>query len=326
VYLTNRTKGDEAEDYLKHNPNIKVWDAAELEANYVPLNKPAPIAKSISFDISSVPSMVYPIASDLEMVIAPLLASELIEMAGIVSGELFAPNVRYWLGKNTGVNKGIEKTIMKSNEHKYFPAFHNGLIILCGNLKVTKQKITISNYAVVNGCQSLKGLYDSANHLTDDLRILTKFIKVSPDSDLAKKITYRTNNQNGIKARDLQSNSNIQNRLQSEIRDTYKNEFFYRISRGERPDIDQSKVIENTLAGQLLLAFDLRHPETTHLVDGKIFDDLHKDIFGRPEVNADRIIAIYDLDRAAVEHLGGYQKLCVNGQSEVNRTYPERKR
>lgn len=303
VYLTNRTKGVDAEEYLTHNPNIILYDATELEAGYVPLDKPVPIGTPISFDISDVPHMDYNIASDLRMVIAPLAAQELINMAGIVSGELFAPNVRYWLGKNTTVNKGITDSIGKPQEHKYFPAFHNGLIVLCGELRVAKNKITVSKYAVVNGCQSLKGLFDNASHLSPDLKILTKFIRVSPDSDLAKKITYRTNNQNGIKARDLQSNSTIQNRIQAEIHSKYKGEFFYRISRGEQPKIDPQNIIENTVAGQLLLAFDLRRPDTTHLVDAKIFDDLHKDIFGRPEVNADRVIALYELDQVASSHL-----------------------
>lgn len=305
VYLTNRTKGSDATDYLRHNPNIILWDVGDLNSNYIPIDKVSPIAKGLAFDVRSLPCMEYDIDKDIKMVIAPLAAKELIKMEGIVSGELFAPNVRYWLGKSTPVNRGIAESIVKrKEEHKYFPAFHNGLIILCDTLKRTKNKITISGYAVVNGCQSLKGLFDNAKHITSDLKILTKFICVSSNEELVKQITYRSNNQNATKSRDLQSNSTTQNRLQSAINSKYAGQYFYRISRGESPELDKNVVIENTLAGQLLLAFDLKRPESSHLVDAKIFADWHGDIFGRPEVDADRIVALNELFQSAVEQLG----------------------
>ena len=146
--------------------------------------------------------------------------------------------------KKTKVNKDIEQSIREQGEHKYFPAFHNGLTVLCKSLKLTNDKITISGYAVVNGCQSLNGLYENKKQITSDLRLLTKIIQVSPDAPLALKITDHTNNQNGTTHRDLQSNSPIQTRLQSEINSSYKGKFFYRIKRGEHPEWAQDKVIE----------------------------------------------------------------------------------
>ena len=75
-------------------------------------------------------------------------------MRGIASGELFAWNVRQYLGRKTKVNKDVEVSIQSPTEHKYFPAFHNGLTILCKTVNAEKTTITISGYAVVNGCQS----------------------------------------------------------------------------------------------------------------------------------------------------------------------------
>lgn len=45
----------------------------------------------------------------------------------------------------------------------------------------------------------------------------------------------------------------------------------------------------------MLLAFDLKQPWTCHQ-SYKILDELHSEIFARPEVNAHRIVAIADLD------------------------------
>jgi len=221
-------------------------------------------------------------------------------MQGIPNGELFAWNVRQWL-RRTKVNKDIEQSIGQQGEHKYFPAFHNGLTVLCKNLALKKDKLTISGYAVVNGCQSLTGLYENRKRLSSDLRILTKLVRVSPETPLALKITDHTNNQNGTKARDLQSNNPIQTRLQTEINSGRK--FYYRIKRGEHPDWDAERVIENELAARVLLAFDLKQPWSCHQTY-KLFDELHSDIFGRPEVTGPRIVNTYEIYRVVLSKLG----------------------
>lgn len=53
-------------------------------------------------------------------------------------------------------------------------------------------------------------------------------------------------------------------------------------------------MIENTLAGQVLLAFDLKRPWAVQRYS-KIFDDLHQEIFARPAVNGGRIVVLFDL-------------------------------
>jgi hypothetical protein len=289
VFVTNAPRDHNAIAYLKSTPNLILYDEVELVRSFVPIGKTDPIAEEISFDVASVPTMEYPIGSALKMAIAPVSALDLVKMHGIKNGELFAYNVRQWL-KKTKVNDDIAVSIKEQNEHKFFPAFHNGVTILCRKLAVTNEKITISGYAVVNGCQSLSGLYDNMAKLTSDLRILTKFIQTPPDGKLAAKITDHTNNQNGTTARDLQSNNLIQTRLQSEING--KGEFCYRIKRGEHPDWQADKVIENELAARILLAFDVRQPWSCHQTY-KLFDELHAPIFSRLEVTGDRITTLY---------------------------------
>jgi AIPR protein len=297
IFLTNAKRDQNAIDFLKTAEDLVLYDEIELQKSYVPINKTEPIAADISFDVSSVPTMEYPMGS-LTMVIAPLAAEELVKMQGISNGELFAWNVRQWL-KKTKVNKDIELSIKKQDEHKYFPAFHNGLTVLCKHLRLKKDKITVSGYAVVNGCQSLTGLYENKKRLSSDLRILTKFIQISPETPLALKITDHTNNQNGTTARDLQSNNPIQTRLQQEIN---SGKFRYRIKRGEHPDWHPERVIENELAARILLAFDVKQPWSCHQTY-KLFDELHSDIFGRPEVDGLRVTTMYNVYRLVIAKL-----------------------
>jgi hypothetical protein len=265
----------------------------------VTLDKTGPIATPITFKLSK-PYIEFDIEPGLDMVIVPLQARDLVKMEGIANGELFSWNVRQYLTKKTKVNRDIEKSIQTKDEHKYFPAFHNGLTVLCKSLSRSNKNLTVSGYAVVNGCQSLTGLYENRLALTADLCILTKFIHIQPDSTLARKITDHTNNQNGTTYRDLQSNNPIQTRLQSEIHKRYSNDFTYRIKRGEHPEWDKQTLttIENELAARILLAYDVKEPWSCHQTY-RLFDDLHSKIFGRPEVNGDRVISVYEIYEAS---------------------------
>jgi hypothetical protein len=300
VFVTNAPRDHNAVAYLKTTPDLLLYDEVELQKAFVAIDKTEPIAEEITFDVSGVPVMEYPIGSTLKMAVAPVAALELVKMSGIKNGELFAYNVRQWL-KKTKVNDDIADSIKDQEEHKFFPAFHNGVTILCKKLTTTKEKLTISGFAVVNGCQSLSGLFDNKAKISSDLRIMTKIIQTPPDGKLAAKITDHTNNQNGTTARDLQSNNLIQTRLQTEINS--KGEYCYRIKRGEHTDWSADKVIENELAARLLLAFDLKQPWSCHQTY-KLFDELHSPIFSRLEVNGDRIVTLYRLYKIVVSKLG----------------------
>lgn len=292
VFITNAVADASATTFLATQTGLVLYDGLRLKNELVTIDKTGPIATEIEFDVSGVPSLPFPIGTDLKMVIAPIAAQELVRMEGIANGDLFTWNVRQWLGKKTTVNKSVADSIKRQEEHILFPAFHNGITILCRNLDYTNARISISGYAVVNGCQSITSLFQNRQDITSDLRILTKFIEIEPDSDLATKITDHTNNQNGTTARDLQSNSKVQTRLQSEIHAKYP-EYRYRIKRGEHPEWPKNTVIDNELLARIILAFDLDKSEAWSQ-NYKLFDDLHGEIFARPGMTADRAVFLYD--------------------------------
>jgi len=94
VFVTNAARDQQAKDFLAAHSAIILYDRSELEKQYTPLDKTAPIAKEISFNIGSVPHMEYPLSANVKMVIASLSAEDLVKMPGIASGELFTWNVR----------------------------------------------------------------------------------------------------------------------------------------------------------------------------------------------------------------------------------------
>ncbi|MCR4158010.1 AIPR family protein [Kerstersia gyiorum] len=277
--------------FLEGAPRIRFIGKSELEASYVPAERALPVTAPMSFSISGYDVAEYIVDADHRAVIAPIMASELVQMDGIANQTVFAFNVRGSLGR-TQVNRDIARSIADQSSHKRFPLFHNGITVVAEKVESSADSIDVQNYFVVNGCQSLNALFQGKQNLTDNLRILTKFIQASPTSPLAEMITRFSNNQNGVKARDFKSNNQIQIRLQNEFANIYGAEFFFEIKRGENSGA--LMVISNELAGQYLMAWDLKQPWATHR-KYQIFEDKHSDLFGRPDVTADRIVLCHVL-------------------------------
>ena len=290
IFVINVDGDANATEFLSGRDDLQLFDKNELERRYIPVGPTAATGAPVAFDVFGYDCSEYKIGN-VKVLFAPLKARELITLEGIENRELFAWNVRGSLGR-TKVNRDIGKSIDDPSEHKHFLLFHNGLTVLCEEVNHEDDKIAIEKYSVVNGCQSLTSLFDHSAKLTDELRVMTRLIELPPEHELADKITNRSNNQNPINARDLQSNSVVQRRLQTEVSRHYSDTVFYRIKRGE-PE-QASEVIENDEAGRLLLAFDLRQPWVCHQ-SYKILDELHAEIFARPEVNSHRVVAMVDL-------------------------------
>ena len=294
VFVTNVMADANARRYVAGNSRVVVFDAAYLSEGYVPVGPSRPIQREAHFDVSGFDVIQYQTPA-AKVLVAPLLASQLVSLKGIQSGELFDWNVRQSLGR-TKVNKAIAQSVKDQAEHKNFLLYHNGLTILTTKLEYENDRIALSGYSVVNGCQSITSLFDNRGTISSDLRLLGRLIQLPPDSELAARITRHSNNQNSISARDLQSNSTIQRRLQNEISGRYP-DIFYEIKRGEQSSA--TVVLTNEDAARILLAFDIQQPWSCHQTY-KLFDALHADIFARPEVTADRLVALQQAHQAVL--------------------------
>lgn len=302
IFVCNSELDANGAAFLATAPHIRFIGRSEIESSYVSPERTLPVTDLVSFDVSGFETSKYVVDADHETIIAPILASELVALNGIANQILFAYNVRGALGK-TQVNKDITSSIKNPGRHKLFPLFHNGITIIAAEVQRNDEIISLKDYFVVNGCQSLTALYTNRNSITADLRVLTKIVRASPSSQLAEMVTRFSNNQNGVKARDFKSNNRIQIRLQNEMRQFYGHEFRYEIKRGE--ESDPCEEISNETAGLYLMAFDLKHPWGTHR-KYQVFEDLHADLFGRPTVTAHRIVfyhLIFKLIEKAVKGL-----------------------
>lgn len=295
VYVTNEVQDEDSRDYAKITSNIRIFERQSISDRVIDVDATEGKKSAFTFDTSYVDPMqmqVFTGSTTTSMHIFPAKALQLVHMDGIADGSLFKENVRYTLG-NTTVNKSIRKSIATKEAQPNFALFHNGIILLCSKADSSVAgKLTVENYSVVNGAQSLTSFYNEKSKLTDDLRVLVRVIEVQ-DEALSRIITENSNNQNGIRPRDLRSNHAIMLRLQKEIRDVFSGDYFFEIKRGETSP-SGSTVITNDEIGRALLAFDLQEPWSAHQIY-KVFDEKYAQIFGRPEVGAVRAVMMHRL-------------------------------
>jgi len=290
VFISNAQANDDAKAILAKLDKIELYDAVAITNDYVDLDVDGGIKGNYYFDISDSDVMKYDAGGAASrLFLAPAL--NLLKMDGISDGSLFEQNVRLALG-NTKVNKGLRESIRIKGEHKNFPLYHNGINVLCRKIvSETEDRIEVEDYVVVNGAQSLTSLMAERSKITEDLKILVKLIETKGDTALSQRITTNSNNQNAIKPRDMKSNHSIQQRLKTEVSAVSSGNVAYEIKQGE--DNKGKTVLINEQAGLILLAMDLGQPWSCHQ-KYKVMDELHSDIFGRPDVTGARILGFWE--------------------------------
>lgn len=290
VFCCNVCLNQDGEDYLKTCPELTVYDANRICSEHIDLDAKSGVDHEFKFNVTDTEIVKYQTAEGVKARIFLANALQLLHMRGISDGTLFSQNVRLSIG-NTKVNKSLLASIRNKSEHKNFPLYHNGITVLCETItEDTAVELSIKNYTVVNGAQSLTSLMEAKSSISQDLKVLTKVVELREDHELSDKITQNSNNQNAIKARDLKSNNPIQERLKREVEMLGYEDFVLEVKRGE---VNAGKTaISNEDAGLALLAMDLGEPWSCHQ-RYKVMDESHAKIFGRFDVNGEKIVALH---------------------------------
>lgn len=298
VFLSNSERDHNTDEIAGALADISIFCASDVAKSFVDFDADEGVKGEFSFDTSYAGVVNLHIDADTEVFLLPVSAVDLVKLNGIHDGVLFSQNVRYSLG-NTAVNKSISKSVGDKGEHKNFALYHNGITLICQNASYQDDVLTVSDYVVVNGAQSISTFYKNSSNLTPDLRVFVKVVALK-SSELSRKITINSNNQNSIKPRDLRSNHDLMLRLRAEF-EAKQDEYVFVIKRGQETD-EAKLAISNELAGRELLAFDLNESNLCHQI-GKVFDDRYADIFGRHEVTFGRIIFVHELQKMVMDAL-----------------------
>ncbi len=245
--LVGSTNGDRWSGYLT------VYDLGRL----------GPLAQAVATPTITTSDIVAPCKSSERVVIgespnrvviAAVRATDIVKWDGIETRALFELNVRREVRRNR-VRDQLDRAIRRPHEHKDFLAYHNGMTVVCESLDLKRGSLVARKPSVVNGAQSTIAFDRAAadGELTEELRVFVKFVEVARRPQLQKEISWRSNTQTAVNARNLVALGGPQQRLVTEFGESFPD-----ITYETRPDATLSQssgyVIKNDDAAQLLCA------------------------------------------------------------------------
>lgn len=137
------------------------------------------------------------------------------DQSGSIRKPLFYDNVRDFQGDNS-VNGEIKRSLQTSQGQQRFAILNNGVTVVARDLRTTGNKFVLTDYQIVNGCQTSHVLFDvnQSPGLRDDIQIPLKVIATS-DEDIVNSIIMATNRQTQVTEEDLFALGAFQKKLEA---------------------------------------------------------------------------------------------------------------
>lgn len=193
---------------------------------------------------------------------------------------IFDDNVRDFQGENNPVNQLIGGTIA-GDKSELFSVLNNGVTIVAHSLKTSGNNFTITDYQIVNGCQTSNVLFnhrhlDSVQRLSIPLKLI-----VTEDEDVKNQITIATNSQTAIKREQLAALSDFQRNLEHYYSSIDSDEKLYYERRSKQYNSDtsvkQNRVITIPIQIKSFSAMYLNNPHLVTSFFGSIVKKLDTD-------------------------------------------------
>ena len=133
----------------------------------------------------------------------------------------------------TKVNDDIVDTLNDDYMRDHFHLLNNGITVVCEGLTVseTQRNVTVNNFQVVNGCQTVYTLFRAQHRLTD--KVLANVRIVEGLHNLVARIAKASNSQTAVKAQQLSSLGTEHDRIAREL-DRYVPPWYYEKQLGQK--------------------------------------------------------------------------------------------
>ena len=132
---------------------------------------------------------------------------------GRLRTSVFEDNVRDFQGADTHVNRSMAATIA-SDDFSRFVVLNNGVTVIARRLNTTGDATTVTDYQIVNGCQTANMIHAYAERARDDDFLVPVKLIATDDEELITEIVMATNSQTLVRTEDLNSRSRFERRLE----------------------------------------------------------------------------------------------------------------
>jgi hypothetical protein len=213
---------------------------------------------------------------------------------------LLERNIRRYLGLHGNrVNEGI-RTTLQSNSPANFYFFNNGLTLVCNDfsynaLQSSDYQVKVENLQIVNGGQTCMTIYKTLEDmqaqgktLPVEASVLVRIYKLPKDNeDIVLQITHATNSQNPVDLKDLRSNDEKQQQLETSIQALG---FSYRRKRMD--GATKPSELTSGAAAEAILAVWRTAPHQAKFLTREHFGKLYEHIFTDTLNGAQAVVAV----------------------------------
>jgi hypothetical protein len=201
---------------------------------------------------------------------------------------IFYENVRDFKGEENKVNSDISETIKNQDFKDKFVLLNNGVTIVAKLVDTNFQGgvVKISNYQIVNGCQTSNVLYLNRKDISDKIVISLKLIECL-DNDITSEITKGTNNQNPVPEEAFVALEKFPKTLQAFFDNISKEapeKLYYERRSKEydyiQPIISQTRIFHLHKLIRATIAMFLDQPHSCHRYAGELYRAIKSPILG----------------------------------------------
>lgn len=115
---------------------------------------------------------------------------------GNLRTQVFEENVRSFLGLENPVNQSISSTLRSGPSASRFPVLNNGITIVSPDVRLQGNTLHLTNFQIVNGCQTSNVLFENRSHLRD-IMVNIKVVETK-NEDVFSELVRATNSQSKV--------------------------------------------------------------------------------------------------------------------------------
>ena len=210
---------------------------------------------------------------------------------GTIRGQIFEENVRHYLGSQNPVNAQIKETLENTDSNTRFPVLNNGITIVSPDVRVQATTLHLTNFQIVNGCQTSHVLFENRERLNEHVMVALKVVETT-DEDVFSELVRATNSQSKIDETQFLSLSPMAKRVEAhfnayEEQDEPRLYFERRDKQYVERGIPAIRIVSLHDAAKCVCAMFLRRPDLAFKYPKKMYEELGRRIFC--EENRDEI-------------------------------------
>jgi len=255
------------------NVDFYVYDNARI------INLYKELRKKISKKITMEKRITFPVMDGISQSYLGLIkcvdfVSLLKDGDGKLLSNIFEDNVRDFQGYNP-VNTEIQATLNNEKDQEKFAILNNGITVLAKNIDFIGDEVELTDYQIVNGCQTSYVLFDNFLNLKNNSYIVVRIVQ-GESSEVLDRIIYTTNRQTEVKSEAFVSTKHFHKQLEDYYNsiDTEFRLYYERRSKQFElnESINKNKVVTLATQTNCYISMFFNEPHSTHRYYGELLN------------------------------------------------------